>query len=173
VILVDRLLGEYGPEAKGAREQLKHQYAERFSRLFGEGRRDRDVHKLAPEASTGDAFRRSLRTLAPATDEQRAILSRVQQLYDDVTLTRWLAFEEAAGSIPPAFLAVLLSWLVMMFVSFGLFTPGNPTTYGSLFLGSVAVATAIFLIEEMNRPLGGLITISSESMRNALSVLGQ
>jgi hypothetical protein len=61
----------------------------------------------------------------------------------------------------------------MMFVGFGLFTPGNPTAYGSLFLGSVAVATAVFLIEEMNRPLGGLISISSEPMRNALSVLGQ
>jgi len=173
VILIDSILGEYGPEAKGAREQLKHQYAERFARLFAEGRRDRDVRKLAPEASTGDAFRRSLRTLVPATDEQRALLSRVQQLYDEVTLTRWLAFEEAAGSTPPVFLAVLVSWLVMMFTSFGLFTPGNPTAYGSLFLGSMAVATAIFLIEEMNRPLGGLIAISSEPMRNALSVLGQ
>jgi len=78
-----------------------------------------------------------------------------------------------AGSTPPVFLAVLVSWLVMMFVSFGLFTPGNPTAYCSLFLGSVAVATAIFLIEEMNRPLGGLIAISSEPMRNALSILGQ
>src|SRR5262245_17613227 len=90
VILVDRLLADYGPEAKSAREQLKHQYAERFARLFQEGRRDRDVSKLAPEASTADAFRRSLRTLVPATDEQRAILSRVHQLYDEITLTRWL-----------------------------------------------------------------------------------
>ena len=116
VILIDSILGEYGPEAKGAREQLliKHQYAERFARLFAEGRRDRDVRKLAPEASTSDAFRRSPRTLVPATDEQRAILSRVQQLYDEVTLTRWLAFEDTAGSTPPVFLAVLVSWLVMI-----------------------------------------------------------
>jgi len=173
VILIDRLLSEYGPEAKGAREQLKHEFAERFARFFAEGRRDRDLRQLAPEASTGAALRRSLRTLAPSTDEQRAIVSRVQPLYDEVTLTRWLAFEEVAGSTPPVFLAVLVSWLVMMFVSFGLFTPGNPTAYCSLFLGSVAVATAIFLIEEMNRPLGGLIAISSEPMRNALSVLGR
>jgi len=173
VILIDRLLEEYGPEAKGAREQLKHVYAESFAWAFAEGRRDNDVRKLAPGAFTGDAFRRSLRTFAPATDEQRAILSRVHQLFDEATLTRWLAFEEEAGGTPPAFLAILVSWLVMMFVSFGLFTPGNPTAYGALFLGSVAVATAIFLIEEMNRPFGGLIAISSEPMRNALSILGQ
>jgi len=173
VILIDRLLGDYGPEAKGARGQLKQQYDERFARLFAEGRRDHDVSELAPGVSADGAFRRSLRALVPATDEQRTILSRVRQLYDEVTLTRWLVFEEEDASIPTALLTVLVSWLVMMFVSFGLFTPGNPTTYGSLFLGSVAVATAIFLIEEMNRPLAGLIMISSEPMRNALSVLGQ
>jgi len=173
VIVIDRLLGEYGPEAKGAREELKHQYAERAARLFPEGRGDHGLGNLAPEASAAKAFHRSLRTLVPATDEQRAILSHIRELSDEVTQTRWLAFEEATGSTPPAFLAVLVSWLVMMFVSFGLFTPRNPTTYGALFLGAVAVATSIFLIEEMNRPLGGLITISAEPMRNALSVLGQ
>jgi len=173
VIAIDRLLGEYGPEAQGAREQLKHQYAERVARLFPEGRGDHGLSNLAPETSAAKAFNRSLWTLVPATDEQRAILSRVQQLSDEVTRTRWLAFEEATGSTPPAFLAVLVSWLVMLFISFGLFTPRNPTTYGALFLGAVAVATSIFLIEEMNRPLGGFISISTEPMRSALSVLGQ
>src|SRR5262245_22130304 len=82
VILIDRLLGDYGPEAKGAREQLKHQYAERFARIFAAGRRDHDAHKLAPEAPTSETFRSSLRALVPATDQQRAILSRIHQLYD-------------------------------------------------------------------------------------------
>jgi hypothetical protein len=65
VIVIDRLLGEYGPEAKAAREELKHQYAERAVRLFPEGRGDHGLAKLAPEASAAKAFQRSLRTLVP------------------------------------------------------------------------------------------------------------
>jgi len=170
VIIIDRLLAEYGPDAKGVREQLKQQYAERVARLFPDARGE--SVKIAPEAAAVEGFQRSLRTLTPATSEQRAILSRVQQLADEVTQTRWLAFEEETGSTPPAFLTVLVSWLVMMFVSFGLFTPRNATAFGALFFGALAVATAVFLIEEMNHPIGGFIAIPSEPMRNALSVLG-
>ena len=171
VIIIDRLLAEYGPEAKGVREQLKRQYAERVARLFPDA--GAGSVKVAPEASAVEGFQRSLRTLKPATDEQRAILSRVQQLADEVTQTRWLAFEEQTSSTPSAFLTVLVSWLVMMFVSFGLFTPRNATAFGALFFGALAVATSIFLIEEMNHPFDGFITIPREPMRNALSVLGQ
>src|SRR5215470_5006116 len=80
VIIIDRLLAEYGPEAKGVREQLKRQYAERLARLFPDAR-DESV-KVAPDASAVEGFQRSLRTLSPANDQQRAILSRVQHLTD-------------------------------------------------------------------------------------------
>jgi succinate dehydrogenase hydrophobic anchor subunit len=168
VVVVDRLLAQYGPGANGVRAQLKRDFADRLARTFPEGRRA--SVNLAPDAVEG--FQRSLRALVPTTDDQRAILSRVQQLAEEVNQTGWLAFEEASGSTPPVFLAVLVSWLVMMFVSFGLFTPPNPTAFGALLFGALAVATSIFLIEEMNHPLGGFISIPSEPMRNALSVLG-
>jgi hypothetical protein len=35
------------------------------------------------------------------------------------------------------------------------------------------VATAIFLIEEMSQPFGGMIALPSEPMRNAIAVLGK
>ena len=76
------------------------------------------------------------------------------------------------SSTPPAFLAILVSWLVLLFVSFGLFTPRNPTAFAALFFGALAAATSIFLIEEMNRPLAGLISVPSAPVHNALSVLG-
>ena len=172
-IVVDRLLAQYGPEAKSVREQLKREYAERVARFFPEGRSDHDSSKLAPNTSADEDLRRSLKTLVPSTEEQRTILSRVQLLVDDITQMRWLAFEEASSGTPPAFLAVLVAWLVMLFVSFGLFTPPNPTAFAALFFGAVAVATSIFLIEEMSHPVGGFIEIPSEPMRRALSILGQ
>src|SRR5215470_4037727 len=80
VIVIDRLLGQYGPEANRAREQLKHNYAQRIAALFPEARLESG--KLGPDASAVEGFQRSLRTLVPTNDDQRAILSRVQQLAD-------------------------------------------------------------------------------------------
>ena len=61
----------------------------------------------------------------------------------------------------------------MMFAGFALFSPRHTTALVALFCGALAVATSIFLIEEMNQPLTGLMAIPSEPMRNALSVLGR
>jgi len=40
---------------------------------------------------------------------------------------RWMLIEREQGSIPTVFLVVLVFWLVVLFFSFGLFAPRNPT----------------------------------------------
>ena len=173
VIAVDRLLAQYGPEAREARAHLKHYYSERIARLFPERPGDAKAGGTLAEDSALEAFQSDLRSLTPRTDAQRAILKRVEDKSNSVLDARWLAFEQATSSTPPLFLAVLVSWLVMMFASFALFSPRHGTALAALFCGSLAVATSIFLIEEMNDPLGGVIAISSAPMRNALTVLGR
>lgn len=173
VIVIDRLLAQYGPEAKAARGLLKRYYSERVAQLFpGEGREAKPGGALV-EAYSIEDFYWSVRLLTPKTDAQRAILARIERTVDEASEARWLAFEQAGSSTPPVFLAVLVSWLVMMFASFALFSPRHTTALVALFCGALAVATSVFLIEEMNQPLTGLIAIPSEPMRNALSVLGQ
>jgi hypothetical protein len=39
----------------------------------------------------------------------------------------WSLFEERGGSIPIVFLAMLVFWLVIIFISFGIFAPQNAT----------------------------------------------
>jgi hypothetical protein len=173
VIAVDRLLAQYGPEAREARAHLKHYYKERIARLFPERPDDARPGGTLTDASALEAFGSELRSLTPRTDAQRAILERVEHVFDSVSDARWLAFEQATSTTPPLFLAVLVSWLVMMFASFALFSPRHGTALVALFCGALAVATSIFLIEEMNDPLGGVIAISSAPMRNALTVLGR
>ena len=68
---------------------------------------------------------------------------------------------------------VLISWLTIIFVSFGLFAPVNPTVLTSLFVSALSFSGAIFLILEMYTPYGGLIQISSAPLRAALAHLGQ
>ena len=46
-------------------------------------------------------------------------------------------------------LVVLVLWLTVIFISFGLFAPFNATVVSSLFVSALSVSGAIFLILEM------------------------
>jgi len=70
-------------------------------------------------------------------------------------------------------LLVLVLWLTIIFVSFGLFAPTNLTVVTTLLISALAVSGAVLLILEMYTPFTGLIHISSAPLRAALSHLGQ
>jgi nitric oxide reductase large subunit len=85
-----------------------------------------------------------------------------------------LEVEQRTGSsIPKVVLAVLIFWLAIIFVSFGLFAPPNLTVVATLFVCVLSVSGAIFLILELDRPFDGLIRIPSTPLRDALAHLGQ
>jgi hypothetical protein len=173
VIIFDRTLAEYGPEAKRAREHLRRSV-------------ETTMHKIWPGERTGvtpstaierggelEAVRDELRQLTPRNDAQRQLLAQAQQLASDVSQSRWMLIEEAQNELPTAFLVVLVLWLAILFLSFGLFAPCNATVVTALFIGACTMSAAIFLILEMNQPLDGFIKVSSAPMRKALEFLGK
>ena len=81
--------------------------------------------------------------------------------------------EQRVNSVSVPLLVVLIFWLAIIFISFGLFAPRNVTVVVSLFVASFSVSGAIFLILEMYSPYAGLIRISSAPIRAALAQLGQ
>lgn len=70
-------------------------------------------------------------------------------------------------------MAVVIAWLAILFVSFGLFAPANGTAVAALMVSALAVAGAMFLILELDQPFGGLINIPSAPMHSALNNLGK
>jgi uncharacterized membrane protein YGL010W len=95
------------------------------------------------------------------------------QLLTGLGDTRLLLNEQARGAIAWPFLVVLVFWLTVLFVGFGLFARRNATVIASLVVGAVSVAGAIFLILEMNRPYSGIMQISDTPIRNALTQMGR
>lgn len=87
----------------------------------------------------------------------------------DVVKRRWLLIEEARGSISEPFLRVLVFWLMVIFASFGLYAPPNGMVMAVVALCAVCVASALFVILDMDIPYGGLFGISSRAMRGALA----
>jgi hypothetical protein len=172
VILIDRTLAEYGPEAEDARKLLRNAFAARIDQLFPAEGSKATADDLKVRATVG-VIELSVQALSPASERQRTLQARALQLSYEISQARWSAFEEVGTRTPPAMLVILVLWLAAMFASFGLFAPRNRTTVTALVIGALAVATSIFLIEEMGDPLGGVIKISSTPMRNALAQLGK
>jgi hypothetical protein len=173
VILLDRTLAQYGPETKDVRELLRSGFAARIDQLFPKDASQRSSLASTQGTATLEGFAQRLRSLSPQTDAQRALQSRALEILDAIAQARWMAIEEQENTIPTPFLVVLILWLAAMFASFGLFAPRNAIAVAVLFLGALSLAGAIFLIEELNDPLGGIISISRAPMDRALGLIGK
>jgi len=82
-------------------------------------------------------------------------------------------FEQLGSAISWPFLAVLVFWISMSFLGFGLFARINATVTIALLVGALSVAGAIFLILELNEPYRGIMRISYEPLRNTMAQIDQ
>ena len=64
-------------------------------------------------------------------------------------------------------------WLIVLFVSFGIFAPRNPLVLTGFLASSVAICGSILLILQMYHPQRGLIQVSDAPLRAALQQLGR
>jgi len=173
VIQADRVLARYGPETKEIREQIRRVLALRIHQTWPEDYLIPKELDTLEAALPGEGIEDAIRKLSPQTEVQRELQSRALQITRDLQGTRWLMIVQALNPMPTAFLVVLGFWLCILFAGFGLFAPRNATVIMTLVLSAGAVSSSIFLILEMNRPFDGLIKLSSEPLRYALSQLGQ
>ena len=173
VILMDRVLSNYGPEAKDVREELRRGVTAAVEMLWPEE---------SPKDMDANAFERApvmekvlvqIRGLRPQTEAQRALQAQLQALGNEILFSRWVQIEQAQVPLPLPFLVILLFWLTLLYTSFGLLAPRNATVITSMFLGALALATAMFLIVEMSHPMSGALKVSSGPMRKALEHLGR
>jgi hypothetical protein len=98
--------------------------------------------------------------------------SKAVQIGIDLGQTRIL-LAQSGNVIPTPFLIVLVFWITLIFLSFGLFARPNLTIVASLFFCAISASSAIFLILDLSHPFSGLITIPSAPLSNALAPLGQ
>jgi hypothetical protein len=173
LIFLDRLLSDYGPETKATREQLRQTIAASIEMLWPETKSSAEGLAAYERMNGMQVTQMTLLQLTPTTNAQRQSFSTAQQILTDLRQSRWLLIHRAQRVIPIPFLVVLLFWLTMLHVSFGLFAPRNATTITVLFISALSVSGAIFIILDMSHPLEGMIKVSSEPMRKALELLGQ
>jgi len=170
VMLLDRALAHYGPEAREARDLLRGSVAWVIDQTWPA----RSAGPSQPMPTAGaEAFYNAIQALSPQNDAQRSLQAQALTIGTSLGQTRWLLVGQSAHSIPRPFLVVLICWLAFIFGSFGLFARANTTVIAALFVCALSFSSAIFLILELDRPFEGLIQISSAPLREALGRLGQ
>lgn len=166
LIRMDRNLRRYGPEADDARTRLREWAIAKTQQLFPE---KGQPHPSNEETITLlESVQDAILVLTPKDERQKYLRTLCATLSSTLIQARWSLEQRTGHSTPIPFLVLLIFWLAIVFASFGLFAPGNPTALVALLLCSLAVSGGIVLIEELDKPLSGFIHISSDSMRKAL-----
>ena len=173
IIMLDRVLKFYGPETKEVREQLRDVVQSNIERIWPKDK-TRKIKRQTSEKTQGmELIVDKLRALTPQDESQRLLQSQALQIGNDLLQSRWLVTEEARIKLPAMFLVILIFWLTIIFISIGLFSPYNSTVIIVLLVCAMSVSCAIFLIEDMSHPFGGMMKVSSAPLVNALEHLGR
>jgi hypothetical protein len=182
LIQLDRVLRAYGPGAGPVRADLLAYARTKNDELFP----TRSTGpKASPEQSADrlDALMGSVialtaadRSAGGAADRrQAAVAAQALAIVDRISAERWLLWENPGTTVPPQFLFVLIFWLFLVFLSFGLFAPANLTVMVSFFLSAIAVTGAIFLILNLgDHPTqSSWLQVSGEPLQRALVEIGR
>jgi hypothetical protein len=170
IILLDRVLANYGPETKDARDLLRRQVVSLLDRMEPEKGYRSSKSEPMP---TSEPLYDNIQHLSPLNEEQRDLRANALRISVGIAQTRWLMFsQQRDSSLPMPFLVVLVFWLTIILGSFGLFAPSNATVLAALFICALSVSGAIFLILELDTPLDGVVRFKTTPLRNALTILG-
>jgi hypothetical protein len=173
ILTLDRMLARYGPEAQPTRDLIRRTVAFRLKTVWGEQTSDPALPDASENAPPIEDIENQILSLSPQSENQRWFKTESLKLSQEVVKTRWRILNSGGGSIPAQFLVVVIFWLTVTFVSFGLYAPRNGIVISVLFVAALSVAAAVFLVLELDGPLDGVIKISSAPLRFALEHLGQ
>lgn len=172
VVQMDRVLAEYGPETRDIRIQMQRSVATVIADIWPEENTAVPGMTQFERANSIELVQAKLRALTPATDAQHQLQTQAEQLSNDLLQFRWLLIEQLQSGLPIALLVMLVFWLSMLHLSFGLLAPRNGTVIAVLLVTVISVSSAIFIILELNHPLTGLIKVSSAPLLKALELMG-
>ena len=174
-LTLDRVLARYGSDASEIRNTLKETVGNRIELIWPQN--PSQVAVLDPiqsKAGSGaEGLADAINGLKPRDDAERALQSHAEELAEALLEARWLVHAGNPTAVPWPFLLVLMFWLTIIFMSFGLFAPRNTTVLAVLFVCALSVSSAVFLVLEMEAPFDGLLRVSADPMRYAYTHLDQ
>jgi hypothetical protein len=181
IIQLDHAMRDYGPELAHARQTLHAYTAAAIASTWPqEPRPPGDYYPLVQSSlkgedlssrALGDMLNRveqDVRKLVPADDFHHKLADEATQRIEQLVTLRWKLIEEAQGSLSYPFDRILVGWLLIIFLCFGLIAPRNALSLVTIMLGALSIASAVLVILDLDTPFSGPIMVHSQPMRDAL-----
>jgi hypothetical protein len=170
VLMLDRILHHYGPEAQVAREALRESAVDLLHRVWPNERSE--ASSWVPTGYGDDVYDK-IQALSPKDENQRSEKMSALTMAIDLGEMRSKSATRIRSSTAVPLMMVEIAWASIIFVSLGLLAPRNATVIVSLAVCASAVSGGFFLIAEMHTPFGGLLHASSAPVRDALKYLAR
>jgi hypothetical protein len=172
ILRLDQALGQFGPETKPMRDQLKAGIEKAYGAIWGGGTVDPAFLTVAAPLANAQGVSDFLATLQPKTDAQKAALATASQYASMVEQSRLLISLQIA-SLPVSWLmiAILVFWTAALFFGIGLYAPSNALVTAALTFGALSIAFAIFLILELGMPYTGLFRVSPAALEQTIEFI--
>jgi hypothetical protein len=168
---LDLAFRQYGPETQPLQEALRDSMQELLDAIRGNSAAYQRHFELGGYMSKFEMWNYRLSSLSPRSPAQTALVSSMSASSASFQQTRLLMSLQLASSISWPLIVVVVSWGMLLFFGFGVSSGLNPTSLGALAFGSFAVASAIFLILELNQPFSGLFRVPSTSIEKTIAAL--
>lgn len=167
LVTLNRVLAEYGPAAQPAIAEVRR-VAEKARMLIWEN--PSRVGLLQGEAPVYT----TIAQLQPATPQQtflqREALGQVMTM---LRIASNMATADQGLGPRSVLLMVVVTWYLFLFFANGLFSRPNLIATSAMLMGAGAVASAVLMVLELDRPFGGLLAVSDDSIRAAISLMSQ
>lgn len=179
LVRLDQSLLNYGPEAEPLRRQLQSFTAAAIANYWRADAipadvRYPDVRKLPQEEARqilSDLLNRiefTIIRLNPSDPLHERLAADCFDQYKECTRARWSLLLAPLSSLPVPFVRMLIAWLMIIFVSFGLRAPANPLIATMIALSAAMLSSMVFAVMDIVNPYQGLYNISSKNMHQAL-----
>jgi hypothetical protein len=157
IAMLDRVLDLYGPETTDARTQLRTA-TEGFVQSLWPQHANASA-EFAPDKQAGAAIYIAIQGLSPKDETQKSLKTNSLTLATQIAELRALLVAQAGAYISRPLLVVLVTWLVVIFLSFSVLAPRNALAMTTLLVSVFSISGAIFLIIELDNPFSGLRTL--------------
>jgi hypothetical protein len=171
-IQLDLALAQYGPQAQAIREGMREGMKRAYTTFWGSERADPKQLAVAAYLPGLRAMDAAIVSLDPQTPLQKQLIPTIGFNASFIEQTRLLMSLQLASPISWPLLIIVVSWALLLFCGFGVLSRLNPTTVAALGFGAFAVASAMFLILELNAPFTGLFRLSPAALEQTIAAIG-
>jgi hypothetical protein len=171
-IQLDIALAQYGPEAQPLRDGLRAALKDAYNTIWGGGASDPRKRQIQFDVASMTRLDEAVSSLKPETPLQTKLMPAINANAGAIEQTRLLMAMQLASPVSWPLLYIVVSLAVLLFCGFGVLSRLNLTSLVALALGAFAVASAIFLVLELNRPLDGLFRLPGASIEQTIIAMG-